>query len=360
MSAPRNLQLDGWRAFAVLGVMWLHWAPAAWRGPLPFEIGLFFFLTLTGFLITRVLLRERAKGEAAIATSPEGTAWRWPAYLRFQRRRALRILVPCYAAMLFAFIFGAPDLRQHPLLYLTQVVNFHIALMPGWPDGTAHYWTLAIQQQFYLVWPLLIFFLPRRALLPALIICVALAPLSRWVIEHSFPQVHHVGAISTCALDYFGVGALLAWAMERGLAPGDRRLNLIAWLAAIPYTSLYVTNQMGISTAGFGYFQQTLVSVMFAGLISATLAGFRGPLGQLLVHPAVQHIAKLSYGLYLFHTAVPLLVGKVIPWLWLSPALEPLIGLRLLAYALFSWGVAWLCWRYIEQPMDRIKAKVPA
>ena len=64
LAATRNTQLDGWRAFAVAGVMWYHWAPREWRGPFPFEIGLFFFLTLTGFLITRILLRERAAGEA--------------------------------------------------------------------------------------------------------------------------------------------------------------------------------------------------------------------------------------------------------------------------------------------------------
>lgn len=58
LNSGRNTQLDGWRAFAVLGVMWPHWAPPAWRGGIPFEIGLFYFLTLTGFLITRILLKR--------------------------------------------------------------------------------------------------------------------------------------------------------------------------------------------------------------------------------------------------------------------------------------------------------------
>ncbi|MGB6220855.1 hypothetical protein [Haloferula sp.] len=65
----RSTQLDGWRAVGVLGVIWLHWAPRSWRGPLPFEIGLYFFLTLTGFLITRILLKERSIGESGV------TAW---------------------------------------------------------------------------------------------------------------------------------------------------------------------------------------------------------------------------------------------------------------------------------------------
>ena len=111
--------------------MWLHWVPAAWRGHFPFEIGLFFFLTLTGFLITRILLRERT------ACEERGGKWHFKAYVHFQKRRMMRILVPCYAAMLFAIIVGAPDIRQHWLAYFGHWSNFHMAFMAGWPSGTA-------------------------------------------------------------------------------------------------------------------------------------------------------------------------------------------------------------------------------
>lgn len=89
LNSGRNTQLDGWRAFAVLGVMWPHWAPPAWRGGIPFEIGLFYFLTLTGFLITRILLRARLAGEAG-----QG-AWQRAAVEDFMKRRFARILIPC-------------------------------------------------------------------------------------------------------------------------------------------------------------------------------------------------------------------------------------------------------------------------
>ena len=347
LSTPRNTQLDGWRAFAVLGVMWLHWAPREWRGALPFEIGLYFFLTLTGFLITRILLREKSAGEAS------GGSWRGAAYRQFQKRRALRILVPCYVAMLFAWLVNAPDIREHPLIYLSHTVNFHIALMPGWPSGTAHYWTLAIQQQFYLLWPLLIYFTPRRWLAPVILGTIALAPVSRALIPAYFPQIHHPGAITTCALDYLGAGALLAWAMDRGLKAGDRRLSLAAWIAFVPYVVLYVLDESDRSVPGFRHLQQTLVSVVFAGLISATLAGLPRPIAKVLEHPAAQHLGKLSYGLYLFHTPMPLFLGMVLPWLW-RPGFP--LALQLLAFFLASWGAAWLCWRYLEQALDRFRS----
>lgn len=322
--------------------MWLHWSPATWRGPIPFEIGLFFFLTLTGFLITRILLRERAIGESS------GGKWRSRTYLHFQKRRMTRILIPCYAAMLFAILAGAPDIRHHWLAYFGHWSNFHMAGMKGWPSGTAHYWTLAIQIQFYLAWPLLVFFTPQRLLAGAFLACVALAPLSRMILARGFPEIHHSEAISSSSLDYFGVGALLALAMARGMKAGDRRLKWASWFAFIGYAALYILNEVDQPVGGFGSFQQTLVSVAFVGLISSTLAGFDGILGKILDHPAVQHVGRLSFGLYLFHTPAPLLLGHTLPWLWWPFFTGPWQAIRLAFFALTSWSLAYLCWRYLE------------
>lgn len=323
--------------------MWLHWSPADWRGHFPFEIGLYFFLTLTGFLITRILLRERAAGESG------GEKWRTKSYLHFQKRRMLRILIPCYAAMIFAILVGAPDIRAHWMAYFGHWSNFHMAWLPKWPSGTAHYWTLSLQMQFYLVWPLVIFLLPRRWLAGALVLSVMVAPLSRFVFEIWFPEIQHSEAITSTALDYFGVGGLLALAMSEGMKAGDKRLKTAAMIAFVGYLVLYIFNEMDRRIPGICYIQQTLVSVVFAGLISSTLGGFRGFIGRILDHPAVQHVGRLSYGLYLFHTPVPLFLGLVLPWLWNPFFSGPWLWMRLLAFALTSWGIAYLCWRYLER-----------
>jgi peptidoglycan/LPS O-acetylase OafA/YrhL len=258
----------------------------------------------------------------------------------------MRILVPCYAAMLFAIIVGAPDIRQHWLAYFGHWSNFHMAFMDGWPSGTAHYWTLAVQIQFYLIWPLVVFLIPRKLLGPVFLSFVTLGPLSRMILARQFPEVHHSEAITATAMDYFGVGALLALALERGMKAGDRRLKWAAWLAFAGYAMLYTFSEMKLPLEGLRYLQQTLVSVVFAGLISSTLAGFGGIREKVLDHPAVQHIGRLSFGLYLFHTPVPLFLGLVLPWLWLLTG--PWQVLRLGVFGLTSWGLAWLCWRYLE------------
>lgn len=342
LTAIRNTQLDGWRAFAVLGVMWLHWAPPEWRGHFPFEIGLFFFLTLTGFLITRILLRERKACEEG------GGKWHFKAYVHFQKRRMTRILVPCYAAMLFAILVGAPDIRLHWLAYFGHWSNFHMAFMDGWPSGTAHYWTLALQVQFYLLWPLVVFGTPQKLLAAVFLGCVTLAPVSRMILARWFPEIHHSEMITFTAMDYFGVGALLALATDRGMKAGGARLKWTSWFAFCGYVLLYIFNELKQPVEGFSYIQQTLVSVVFAGLISSTLAGFGGWLGKILDHPAAQHIGRLSFGLYLFHTPVPLFLGYVLPWLWGPFFIGFWQILRLVVFGLISWGLAWLCWRYLE------------
>jgi peptidoglycan/LPS O-acetylase OafA/YrhL len=252
--------------------------------------------------------------------------------------------------MCFAIVVGAPDIRAHAAVYFGHVSNFHMAWLRDWPSGTAHYWTLAIQMQFYLVWPLVVFFAPRRSLGWVFAACALLAPLSRMVIDRWVPGIHHSEAISTSALDYLGLGALLAYALGRGMKAGDVRLARVAWLAFAGYLTLYAAHLLGRSCGGLGYVQQTLLAVVFAGLISSTLAGFRGITGRVLNHPALQHVGRLSYALYLFHATVPLLVGKLLPFLWLPVFEGPLLAVRLAVFALVSWGMAWLCWRWLEGP----------
>ncbi len=343
---------------AVLGVMWLHWAPPEWRGPLPWEIGLFFFFTLSGFLITRILLRER---DAAVGGGRLSVARASRAYRDFQVQRALRILVPCYLGMGLAALVGAPDILAHPWTYLAHLSNFHIAFLPDYPAATAHYWTLAIQVQFYLLWPLAILTLPRRLLFPFLLACLTAAPLGRVVIAAAFPAVRHPGAISVCALDYFAAGGLLALALQAGTATkaaADKRIRRLSWLAFAGYAVLYVLQQAGQPVPGLRHLQQTLLAVAMAGLVASSLAPGRPGRRSPLEHPALLHIGRISYGLYLFHNSVPMGLGWVLPWLWQWGEGPAATAARLACFAAVSWLLAWLCWRWVEQPLARIKRRM--
>ena len=219
----RAVQLDGVRAIAMIAICWDHWCPAGWPRVFPFEVFLFLFLVLTGYLITGSLLRERDRSEE------RGGAWKAAALKTYQIRRGLRILAPYYAALALAWIVRAPDMIGSGLpWYVFHLSNFHMALLGHWPAGTNHFWSLAIQQQFYLIWPFVIWFLPRKLLVPAIVAFTAMGPVSRMFHDFFLPWFAWPQLLTWACFDYFGIGALFALAVHRGMSLESPALR---WLA---------------------------------------------------------------------------------------------------------------------------------
>ncbi len=351
--AGRAVQLDGVRAIAMIAICWDHWRPTGWARVFPFEVFLFFFLVLTGYLITGSLLRERERSEA------RGGAWRWQGLKSYQLRRGLRILAPYYAALALAWLLWAPDVHSAPLWYIFHLSNIHMAFLGEWPAGTNHFWSLAMQQQFYLIWPFVIWFLPRKWLVAALVVFSAIGPIARMhqddlAVWCAWPQV-----LTWTAFDYFGIGGLLGLAVQRGVSLGDRRLRWVMLLALLGYITIFLRHEMGLPSYGLRAFQQTLLAIALSGFIAATSVGFRGIFKKVLEHPVLQKIGQVSYGIYLFHNLAPLLAGKLFWFLW-NGSFETGPGalLRVVIYAALTWGLALASWRWIEQPLQGVRAKL--
>ncbi|EMR04657.1 acyltransferase family protein [Cesiribacter andamanensis] len=193
--------LDGLRALAVTLVMLFHFQllDSGW-------IGVQIFFVLSGFLITRILLQEK-KQELGF-------------YLkRFYWRRSLRIF-PLYFTYLL-LITGVFMLVQMPesalgkLPYLyTYTFNF-TRLSPEWTHSPlfTHFWSLSVEEQFYLVWPLLVFLLPNRLLKGALLLIIAAGPvvrylLGRWLIGSALSDEAAGEAIYWFTLSHFDAFAM--------------------------------------------------------------------------------------------------------------------------------------------------------
>lgn len=347
----RIRQLDGLRGLAVIGVAWHHWAPR-WRDPIPFEIGLFFFFVASGFLVTAGLLRNRnAEGHFRNPL---------PTYRTFLSRRALRILVPYFAALALAAILGAGDVRQAYTWYILPICNIHMALTGAEPAGITHFWTLAIQQQFYLAWPLLVLFLPRRALVPAITLLVLAAPLWRWLGPGLAPNVADSSLLGLTALDYLGCGSLLAIARHHrpdgplhGLAP-------TAWISFAAYLLIFASWKIDQPIPGIRWLQQTFFAIACCGLIDAANRRISGPIGRLLESRFLLRIGALSYSLYLLHNLTPFIGGHLIPQLW-KPPFDSTLGelLRILLFAILSYILAFISWRLIEQPLEKLRRTIP-
>src|SRR6266496_185585 len=200
----RITAFDGLRALAVLAVLVQH----SFFGEMnlitsPGPVGVRLFFVLSGFLITGILVGARR--EAEVARVSMGSVWR-----AFLGRRAVRIFPLAYVAMGLAWLLGAPAMREHGIWYWSYLGNIHAGFFGQSASNVMTYWwSLAVEEQFYLFWPLVILFLPRRAWQPVTVALFVIAPVTRMV------QSEATGAFSAyvlpwCRMDALAFGALLS------------------------------------------------------------------------------------------------------------------------------------------------------
>ena len=165
--------------------------------------------------------------------------------------------------------------------------------------------------------------------------------------------------LTISCLDYFGVGALMAIAQWRGMLLTSPVLRWISIMAVMAYAVMFTAHAFGAPTYGMRFLQQTLLSVGLCGFIASGIIGFRGALGKFLEWPQLLRIGQLSYGIYLFHNLAPMVAGKIMPFLWNGwfesgvPAM-----LRMAVFAMITWGMALASWRWIESPMQNMRARM--
>ncbi|WIM95464.1 acyltransferase family protein [Actinoplanes oblitus] len=330
LSPKFRSDLEGLRAVAVLLVVLGHaGVPFAAGG----YVGVDVFFVISGFLITSLLLRERAAtGRVSIR--------------RFYARRALRLL-PAAALVLVTTLLAARlwlpairlgELSKDALSAAGYVANLRFALTgtdylnaDAPPSPFQHFWSLAVEEQFYLLWPLLLM-LPRRR--PVLIGLVATSfAAAVWETGRSAPWAYFGPHTRAWEL---GAGALIAI-----FAPGLRATGPTssgragAWLggaglAAILGAALWLDG----GTAYPGFF--ALLPV--AGTAAVLIGGCRPLAARPL--PAV---GRLSYGWYLWHWPVLLIAPAA---LGRDPSVP--LGLLLSAAAL---GLAWVTYHLVENPL---------
>lgn len=322
--------LDGVRAAAILGVMAYHgglsWAPGGF-------FGVDVFFVLSGFLITSLLVAEWG----STGTIRLGAFW-----ARRVRRLLPALLVLITGVMLYARFIAAPGtfthLRSDAIATLLYVANWHFILLGnnyfnqfGNPSPFLHTWSLAIEEQFYIIWPLVLIAVLRwrRSLRPVLVLCVVGAVAS--AVEMA--MLFHAGGDPTRV--YYGTdtraqsllaGAALAVWFAMRPAPGSRRSAAslgdqvpdgrarrwalsAAGLGGVVVMAWLWSHLSGSSTLTYeGGFAMAAVATV--AVIATAVRRPDGMLARVLSLAPVRFIGRISYSLYLWHWPVFMVVDS--------------------------------------------------
>jgi peptidoglycan/LPS O-acetylase OafA/YrhL len=348
--------LDSIRALAVMAVVFSHSVPEDWSW-MPLNLGragVTVFFVLSGFLITGILLEARAAAEQVSASKVM-------VLRRFYVRRALRILPLFYCVLLILRLAAPADMHDSLPWHLLYASNYYNAVHGAWLGPASHFWSLAVEEQFYLVWPVVLL-LSKRALLPAFItLGILVGPISRWLGLLLIQNDVSAYTLTTSCVDSLAAGALLAYLRRPGgpLAHASGVLgDRLAAAALLAYLVIQAVSRRAAQPDIDIIWADLAVGMCAFGVIQAIVAR-RSRRIPVLSSPVLSYIGTISYGVYVWHYPVP----------WLAWSLRQATGYDV-SLPLPGWsrffivlGVTLVAasgsWHFLERPFNRLKARFP-
>ncbi len=341
-------QLDGLRAVAVAAVAYSHWLQG-WQFGVPFGAGVHLFFVLSGFLITRILL--------ALRDAPD----RGAAVARFYARRALRLFPAFYLVLGVAWIADVPLVRETWGWHAAYLSNVRMAGDAQWLGHVSHFWSLAVEEQFYLLWPWLVLATPARWLGAVVGGAMLVGPLVRLMAAGQGLTEPFWALVPGGSADSLGVGAWLAldaWRHTDAHTPVMGRRGLVG-AAGLAWLALAVGEAYWPLPPVVTVWRQLAQGLIFGWMVCHATRGFRGSAGRMLAHPWTTFVGRISYGIYLIHAFAPVVVHAAVRLLH-AEALMPAAPLaRAAVYAATTLGLATLMWHGVERPLLALKARVP-
>jgi len=352
-------ELDGIRGLAILLVLIWHYVMCEVRPPLLFRFlnltwsGVELFFVLSGFLIGGILLDHRES----------------PSYFRvFYARRACRIL-PLYYAWLVLFAIVLPIRHRLPLgsasdwifnaplpfwSYFTFTQNFLQAKTELWgPNWVAVTWSLAIEEQFYLFLPLVIRFVPRRALPFVLAPLIVAAPIARAILYVPRNDALASYVLPAGKMDALLLGVLCAWLM-RNAKLAERLPRTLPALRIVLFSCAgfaFLTTYIA-ETRLTRVLSESMLALAYASLLLLVLNAPASPFAQMARWRWLRALGIIAYGTYIIHQTVSGFVFGVARGHW--PYIAQRSDLLLVALSLvLTLAIAAASWRWFEKPIVR-------
>ncbi|MDX6710159.1 MAG: hypothetical protein QOH96_1175 [Blastocatellia bacterium] len=352
---PRNVtgympQLDTVRFFAVIMVLlqhlmglqlfsWGHW-------------GVQLFFVLSGFLITGILLKSRNSVESGGISGGR-------AALEFYIRRVFRIFPLYYFVVIFVgLILDYSQGREFWPWLIGYAMNFKIGIINSETSYFSLFWSLAVEEQFYFVWPWVVLFAPRRAIFPITLLMIACGPIWRgYCLAHighgtNFVQLYK---FTWGCLDSLGLGALLAQVYEckerHDLT--QKSLNWLVVPGLMVFAFLEALAMLEINWSLHIVFADLALGLVFCWFILTAARGFTGLSGKVMNLWILRAGGWITYGIYVYH----LLARDIL--LWASSKLGYSLqrtGLRMFVLGMgLTILASWLSWRFFELPINKLK-----
>ncbi len=352
--------LDGMRALAIVAVLiqhltqwnqdrgWtflsiLHRLELGW-------VGVHAFFLLSGFLITDILLNCRRRLEARAGTEPSQVV------RQFYLRRFLRIFPVYYAALFIVAALNFDGVRHTFFWHLLYATNIYNAVSGSSVWVVGHFWSLAVEEQFYLVWPWLILFTPRRWLGTMIAGSIAFGFGFR-VIGYLAGMTQFTLYTSTLAcLDSLALGALLAYSRGNdNWQPIMRRIVKFGWIVGPLFFLALTINRLirGLGPAEFLFYNVAIALTSVSLVDWATRAPHKD---HWLASKPLVWVGQLSYGVYVYHMIIIMMMRHAFTRMHISP--DNVYISAPIDFALIL-VVAWASLRLLEQPLNELKRHFP-
>lgn len=337
-------ELDSLRTFAVIMTLLAHFAPVE----IPYMwYGVPIFFTISGFLITSILLNT---------VENDHSITRLGIIKSFMSRRVLRLFPIYYLMILFFF------LAKHYLsLYLwkdeftpyffTYTPNFLIHKIGAENSSCfSHLWSLGVEEQFYIVWPWVLLFTPKRFRLAV----ISLLVLAGLVYVTVFFNDKNIGAIPLADLPTLGAGGILAcFYVNRGKALDWLKEKRHLLFAITFFHLLLVLILFHDDSRVWHLYRELSLACCTFSIVLVSVYGWRGLIGYITRNRFIQYLGMISYGIYLYHMPVPFvyrtMASKYFPSIHMSPWIFMLFCFTLTV------AIAALSYKYIETPFLKLK-----